>query len=103
MINGNVTAQLQKRQTIKTDIGEDRISYITKKKIKGWLDYRSGEKTYEAYQSQIAETTHIFIADYFKNYSADRMIINGNSYDVLYIDNPMGLNQHLEYYLKQVK
>jgi hypothetical protein len=34
--------------------------------------------------------------------SNKRMVINGNVYDVLMIDNPMELNQHLEIYLKYV-
>lgn len=29
-----------------------------------------------------------------------RMIINGQIYDIVYIDNPMELNQHFEFYLK---
>ena len=28
------------------------------------------------------------------------MIIDGKTYDILYIDNPMGLNEHLEIMLK---
>lgn len=31
-----------------------------------------------------------------------RMIVNGLIYDIVYIDNPMQLNQHFEFYLKLV-
>lgn len=31
-----------------------------------------------------------------------RMVINGVAYEILLIDNPMGMNDHLEFYLKYI-
>ena len=31
----------------------------------------------------------------------DRMVIDGKAYDIVYVDDPMGLGKHLEIYLKE--
>lgn len=101
MIGGNITATAQVRQNTKNALGESVISYVSKKKLKGWLDYSNGQTKYETFQTPAEETTHVFICD-FQKLDADRLIIGGKSYDVLHIDNPMELNQHLEIFLKYI-
>ena len=56
-------------------------------------------------QNGTAKSTHIFICDYFGiseqvKVENSRMMIAGLEYDVMLIDNPMNLNEHLEIYLK---
>lgn len=105
-INGNIIAQLQKRTgTTKNEIGEQVKTWETLHSLRGFLDYSSGESRYTTFNAKIQETTHIFICDFVKLDSSlvpenSRMIINGRTYDVVLIDNPMGLNRHLEIYLK---
>lgn len=77
--------------------------------IKGWLDLASGESRYTTYYAKIQESTHVFIADYVNlderiNAENARMRIHGKLYDIMLIDNPMGMGKgsQLEIYLKFV-
>lgn len=68
------------------------------------IDYETVEQPEEV-QVEKTESTHIFMCDYFgvsEQVKAEnsRMIITGLQYDVMLIDNPMNLNEHLEIYLK---
>lgn len=114
----------------KNSIGEKTSSWYDVVQLTGWLDYQSGDSKRNVYSSKIQESTHIFLCDFhsFKLLSAEwewnpfnflesiinleleqdvdvtsenaRMIIDGKLYDILLIDDPMGLHQHLEIYLK---
>lgn len=101
-IGGNVIAAVLLRESTKNELHEGTVSYKTTGKIKGWLDFKDGEKRYQTYKSPIEESTHIFICEYNKPLKADRLKINGENYDVLYIDNVMLMNRHFEIYLKKV-
>ena len=106
MIGGNVEAIIQVEKSSKNAFGEKEYSYENLTTIKGFLDYASGDGSYKSnFKGELEETTHIFICDY-DSITANakptnlKMIINGGTYDVLSIDNPMGLNEHLEIMLK---
>ncbi len=105
MIGGNITADIQVSSVRTNDIGESIQEWQTViQRVKGWLDYSSGEAQYEKYKAKIAEMTHVFICDYFPitfNVSNCRLIINGRCYDVLMIDDPMLLHRQIEIYLKE--
>ena len=104
-IGGNITASLQKRTSVKNKLGEGIVSYETIDTLTGFLDMATGSAKYTSYNAKITESTHVFICDY-KELAVDeetaRMVINGRNYDVTYIDNPMGLNYHLEIFLKYI-
>ena len=64
-----------------------------------------GDSKYTTYNAKIQESTHVFVADYVALDSRikaenSRLIVNGNIYDVMLIDDPMELHQQLEIYLK---
>lgn len=106
MIGGNITAALQvKTGETENAIGEAVTEWRTAKMLFGFLDYATGETKHTNFSVKLEETTHIFICD-FEPLDDDitaekaRMLINGLIYDVSFIDNPMGLNKHLEFYLK---
>lgn len=115
MIGGNITVSLQvKAGTTKNTIGERVPQWVDVVELTGWLDYQSGDARYTTYDAKIQESTHFFICDYVpipdtlevegktvrvKAENA-RMVANSQNYDVLLIDNPMGLNKQLEIYLK---
>lgn len=101
-IGGNITASIQSRETNKNELGEDVVFYKTTKKIKGWLDYSSGQTKYETYKAPVEDSTHVFITDYKKQLKADRLLINGKNYDVLLIDDPMELHKHIEIFLRYI-
>lgn len=113
MIGGNTKATLQVYMTTKNAIGEQVKSWVDAFELFGFLDYRSGEANYSTYNAKIQESSHIFICDYVKipesivvngknvtvNVENSRMIIDSKQYDVKLLDNPMGLNKHLEFFL----
>lgn len=107
MIGGNTIALLQTMETHQNAIGEMESTWITRKEIRGFLDLISGDSRYQTYDAKIQESTHIFISDYVplgaeigdKN---ARLVVDGKIYDVMLIDNPMGLHRQLEIYLKFV-
>lgn len=106
MIGGNVTATIEAyRDVILNSIGERKPIWLEVNTVKGWLDLSSGESRYNTYSAKIQESTHIFICDYVPLHEwvcteKARMRINGKLYDIMLIDNPMGMNQHYEIYLK---
>lgn len=106
MIGGNLKALLQIQSgTKKNEIGESVPAWETAHEIKGFLDLSNGDSKRTVYNAKVQESTHIFICDYFgisEQVKAEnsRMMIAGLEYDVMLIDNPMNLNEHLEIYLK---
>lgn len=75
--------------------------------IRGWLDYQSGQSSHLAYQAKIRDATHLFISDYNAAFAALAeaglsLAIDGKQYEVLLIDDPLGLHEHLETYLRYV-
>lgn len=104
-IGGNITATVQVGTYTKNEIGENVLTWADAQTIKGWLDLQSGDSKYSTYHAKIQESTHLFIADYVAlNITAEnsRMVIGGKAYDILLIDNPMGMGRgsQLEFYLK---
>ena len=106
MIGGNITAVLQTKTTTKNAFGEKVETWSDVQLLKGFLDFTGGDGSYKSnYRGSVEETTHLFICDYDKIASETkptqcRLVCDNKVYDVLMIDNPMGLNQHLEIMLK---
>lgn len=106
MIGGNTLAviQVDLGNTVNV-IGEQIKGFTNVQSINGWLDLVSGDSKYRTYDTKLQESTHVFIADYVRldtqiKAENSRMVIDGQIYDVMLIDNPMGLNKQLEIYLK---
>lgn len=106
MIGGNVTATIQAYSGVTTNaIGETTPNWRNVQTLRGWLDLSSGESRYSTYTAKVQESTHIFLCDYAPLHASvkaeqSRMLIDGKRYDIMLIDNPMGMNQHYEIYLK---
>ncbi len=106
MIGGNTTGVFQVLSTTtKNSIGERVPGWLDVQSITGWLDLTSGDSKYSTHNAKIQESTHIFLADYKPldasiKAESSRMVIDGDRYDVMLIDDPMGLHKHLEIYLK---
>lgn len=105
-IGGNIQAELQiKTGSTKNAIGERVQNWETVATLTGFLDLQAGDSKYQSYSAKVQESTHIFICDYVVLDSAvkaenSRLIVKGERYDVMLIDNPMELNYQLEIYLK---
>lgn len=105
MIGGNIEAVLQQMTGSETNhLGEKVQSWTDIHTLWGWLDLSSGDSKY-TYDAKLQESTHIFITEYApidRHTNGKRLVVNGMSYDVLLIDDPMGLHRQLEIYLKFV-
>lgn len=104
-IGGNKTAQIQVMTLTESKIGSGVPTWKTVQSLKGFLDLQAGDSKYTSFNAKTQESTHIFIADYVPldesiNVEDCRIVVDGQRYDVMLIDNPMGLNRHYEIYLK---
>ena len=113
MIGGNITAILQiKNTTTRNEIGEAIETWTDIGQVKGWLDYASGQADVQQYKGKVEDTTHFFLCDHFRWMDVTqghgitsencRIVVNGKIFNILYIDNPMELNQHMEVFLQYV-
>ena len=105
MIGGNTVAALQISSTTKNKIGEAAKDWTTVAEIKGFLDLSTGDSKYTSYSAKIQESTHVFVADWKQLPAAvksenSRMLVDGAAYDIMLIDDPMGLHRQLEIYLQ---
>lgn len=104
-IGGNITGTLQTGTISINAIGEQTVIFTDAVPLTGYLDLMSGSTGYTAYNAKIMESTHVFLCDYVElpngvDAEAARMIIGSQAYDVTLIDDPMGLHEHLEIFLK---
>lgn len=113
MIDGNITATIQvKTAGKKNAIGEAENTWSDVGSVLGWLDYASGQNELATYNAKIQNTTHYFFCDFTRWKSATqdaevtsenaKMVIDGEVYQILLIDDPMNMHQHLEIYLQYV-
>lgn len=107
MIGGNTTANVQIKTSSKNEYGALSDTWKDVTTVKGFLDFTGGDGSYKSnFKGKLEETTHIFICDYNETLTnqvtptTSRLIINNQSYEVLMIDDPMGLHKHLEIMLK---
>lgn len=103
-IGGNKTAEIQVMTVIESKIGSVQ-EWRTVQSLKGFLDLQAGDSKHTSFNAKIQESTHLFLADYIPldasiNTEECRVVVDGQRYDVMLIDNPMGLNKHYEIYLK---
>lgn len=107
-IGGNITAVLQIQSENGVDaIGNPIIEWKDVGSYPGWLDLVSGNSPVQNYNAKISESSHYYITDYYRALANQdpevcRMLIDGKIYDVQWIDDPMGMHEHLEIYLKAV-
>lgn len=105
MIGGNTIAALQISTTSRNKIGEGVKTWNTVDEITGFLDLSSGDSKYTTYNAKIQESTHVFVSDWKPldvsvKAENSRLLVNGEVYDVMLIDDPMGLHKQLEIYLQ---
>lgn len=105
-IGGNTTLTLFKKSGNGSNtIGEKNTKKSKYKPIWGYLDLSSGSSYYQNFNAKVQESSHIFICDYEEIGEKAKNLVaecNGNEYDVLLIDDPMDLHEHLEIFLKYI-
>ena len=104
MIGGNTQAIIQIKQSSKNAFGEKVTEWVDVATINGFLDFTGGDGSYKNnFKGEIEETSHIFICDYTEldvKPTQCRLLCDNKVYDVLMIDDPMGLHEHIEFMLK---
>lgn len=105
-IGGNVIATIQTKSCENDSKGIQHSEWSDYTALRGWLDLSGGNSQYTNFNAKIQESTHIFLCDYahLGDLTAEdcRMIIGGKIYNVMLIDDPMELHEHLEIYLKYI-
>ena len=108
MIGGNITGVIQaKADSGLNAIGEAKTTWADAYSQIGWLGLQNGDSKYRNFNVKIEESTHVFLCDFNADIYAladqdTRMILKGNMYDVLLIDNPDEMDEQLEIYLRKV-
>lgn len=81
---------------------EDVVNTLS---IDGVLDMLTHNAYNQNHNAMVEDSSHIFIADYFDDYD-DALKVGSilksskKSYRIIYVDNPLEENSHLEIYLK---
>lgn len=109
MIGGNVELTVYNKLSYdKNEIGEVESSNSEGEKIMGFLDYISGSADLSKFHAKVEESTHVFICDYADkawmfNSAVTKCNVTGyGDFQILLVDDPMGLHQHIEVYLKYI-
>lgn len=110
-IGGNIDCVLKIENVTTTAIGEKVKGWEDLLTLHGFLDLMNDGKDYATYNKAMEDSTHVFICDYVSIVKSDgkeakatelKATIDGEDYDVTYIDDPMGLHKHLEIFLRRV-
>lgn len=116
----------------KNSIGAAESNWLDCTSLHGYLDLSSGDSKRTPFNAKIQESTHIFLCDFvsLKGLSAEwvwdpfnfligvihkgtsekvdvtsenaRMVVAGEVYEILLIDDPMHMHEHLEIYLRYI-
>lgn len=105
MIGGNVNGTIQISSVEKNAIGEGVKTWTDVQTLHGFLDFSSGDARNNTYNTKLQESSHLFICDYVPLDSQiktenSRMLVNGEIYDIVMIDDPMGIHEHFEIFMK---
>ena len=106
-IGGNTILKLQVKTGKFTlnSIGERIPELIDYKSLIGFLDLSTCDAKHPIYNAKIQERDPIFLCNYEEiEYNVNELTAfnNGKKYEIILVDNPMGLNEHLEIYLRYV-
>ena len=104
-IGGNTEAVLQTFESTENEIGEAVKTWNSIMTVNGFLDLIGEDTDIGSFKTKLQQSTHVFICDFFPlpfspESGNSRFLIGGGVYDILFIDDPMGLSGHYEFYLK---
>ena len=106
-IGGNTNAVIQISTVEKNEYGVQEKTWQDVQTLRGWLDLMSGSAQFRVYSAKIEESSHVFVCDYKilnpkVTVENARMVIDGEAYDIMMIDNPMRLKDgsQWEFFLK---
>lgn len=107
-VNGHTPFVIQKQGEFAFNaIGEREQTWVDSVTFFGVIGLQSGDSKYSNYNAKIQESSHVMVCDFEPDIYAladvnTRIVCKGKTYDVLLIDNPDELDEHLEIYLRLV-
>jgi len=103
---GNKLGIFQQKTVTYNELHEAEETWLDVYSLTGWLDLSTGDSNMN-YNAKLQNSTHVFLADYKPlttltgiTSENSRMVVDGSVYEIELIDDPMGMHQHLEIYLK---
>ena len=104
-IGGNVTALIDTVTLTTNDIGESVKTWTPAYELRCFLDLMGQTKENNNLSSFVTDSTHVFICDYVAlsgvTPETARLKCGNEDFQVIYVDDPMGLHYQLEIYLKK--
>ena len=85
------------------ELGQEIFEYKKVAEFIGYMDMLDGNESTDKL-AYLADSTHIILTK-DKTVNAeieDKIEVNGKSYEVTYVDNPVNIGHHLEIYVKGV-
>jgi len=85
------------------ELGQEIFEYKKVAEFIGYMDMLAGNESTDKL-AYLADSTHIILTkDMTVNAKIeDKIEVNGKSYEVTYVDNPVNIGHHLEIYVKGV-
>ena len=85
------------------ELGQEIFEYNKVAEFTGYMDMLDGNESTDKL-AYLADSTHIILTkDMTANAEIeDKIEVNGKSYEVTYVDNPVNIGHHLEIYVKGV-
>ena len=118
-VGGNIQALLQvKKESVRNAIGEREHKWVDCTSILGWLDLSTGDSKHTTFYAKVLKNLSTdwvwnpfsfltgVISKTDEQETVDvtsdnaRMVVNGEVYEILLIDDPMNMHDHLEIYLR---
>ena len=105
-VKGNTLCVIQTgTSSAVNEYGERETTWENAIEFDAVLGLQSGDSKYSSFNAKIEESSHVAVAEFDADIYAladknTRLIAKGKMYDVLLIDNPDELNEHLEIYLR---
>lgn len=93
---------IQERQQTDDGIGGFEESWVDFKPVSGYLDLITGTNQNTLQNAFTEQSTHILVVPEYTNGITDKMrVIDANQrwYSVTYVDDPVGIHDHIELYL----
>ena len=85
------------------ELGQEIFEYKKVAEFIGYMDMLDGNESTDKL-AYLADSTHVILTkDMTVNVEIeDKIEVNGKSYEVTYVDNPVNIGHHLEIYIKGV-
>lgn len=103
-IGGNISAVIEVKKTAGNEIGAEREQWTAYRTVPGFLDMIGEGTDRTTFNKKVQDSDYIFLTDYIELPGVDeensRLRIANKIYEVRLYDDPMGMHEQLEIYLR---